>query len=53
MDIEFFSEFPARRSEMGLPRFHFAARELPQTAVALVFCSLADEVLAILVYDGC
>ena len=52
-DIEFFSELPARRFEMGLSRFHFAARKLPQTAVTLVFCSLADEVIAIPLYNGC
>src|SRR5687767_13498986 len=38
---------------MGLSRFHFAARKLPQTAVTLVCWPLADEVNALPVYNGC
>ena len=52
-DIEFFSELPPRRFKMGFARFHFAARKLPQAAVTLVFCSLADEVIAFPFYNGC
>ena len=38
---------------MILSSFHFAARKLPQLSVALVSWPLADEVITVLLYDGC
>ena len=51
-DIEFLTQLPPGRVEIGLSGFELATRELPQTAVSFVEGPSADQKASVVLNDS-